>query len=216
MMAKLENPDEDQPMSLKTAALSALLPFMVVLALCMLAGAAAGLFAGDQPNWRGMALVAAIALALGGGGLWGLKRLRPWTVWNAPVAPATRKANNLIAWSILAGILAIGPLAVSAIRSKDPFAVFSNGPVPLAVAVVAIVGWLAAIMLSLQWHRSVDEHEARTYEIGGLAGLYLYSFLAPAWWLGWRGGLLPAPDTMAIFLAVMLVWSIGWFWRRYR
>ncbi len=102
------------------------------------------------------------------------------------------------------------------VRDKDPFAVFSNGPVPLAVAAVAIVGWLLAVALSLQWHRTVDEHEARTYEFGGLAGLYLYSVLAPAWWLAWRGGLAPEPDSMVIFLAVMLVWGIGWLWRRYR
>lgn len=216
MMAKLETSDEDRPTSLKTAALSALLPFMVVLAFCLLAGAAAGLLGGDEPNWRGMAIVAAAALLIGGTGIWGLKRLRPWTVWTQPVGPTERKANTLIAWSILAAILGIGPLAVVTVRSRDPLVLFSNGPVPLAVAAAAIVGWLVAVVLSLQWHRRVDEHEARTYEIGGLAGLYLYSVLAPAWWLGWRGGMLPAPDTMAIFVVVMLVWGIVWFWRRYR
>jgi hypothetical protein len=216
MMAKLDDRDEDRPISLKTAVLSALLPFMVILALCMLAGAAAGLLGGDEPNWRGMAIVAALALLIGGTGVWGLMRLKPWAVWNQPVAPATRKANNLIAWSILAGILAIGPLMILAIRNKDPFALFSNGPVPLVAALVAIVGWVLAVALSLQWHRSVDEHEARTYEFGGLAGLYVYSVIAPAWWLGWRGGLLPAPDTMVIFAGVMAVWAIGWVWRRYR
>ena len=216
MMAKLDDRDEDRPISLKTAVLSALLPFLVILALCMLAGAAAGLLGGDEPNWGGMAIVAALALLIGGTGVWGLMRLKPWAVWNQPVAPATRKANNLIAWSILAGILAIGPLMILAVRNKDPFALFSNGPVPLVAALVAIVGWVLAVALSLQWHRSVDEHEARTYEFGGLAGLYVYSVLAPAWWLGWRGGLLPAPDTMAIFAVVMAVWAIGWVWRRYR
>ena len=62
----------------------------------------------------------------------------------------------------------------------------------------------------------VDEHEERSYQFGGLAALYLYGFATPAWWLAARGGLVPAPDAMVIFLGVMFVWCVGWFWRRYR
>ena len=148
--------------------------------------------------------------------VWGVLRLKPWARSGEPVAERTRKANKLLLLaSGLGGVLG-AVLAIGAFRTGDPFAFLSNGPMPLAVVIPAIGIWLIAMLLSLQWHRSIDEHEARAYEFGGLAGLYLYSFLAPAWWLAWRGGLAPAPDTMAIFLAVMTVWSVVWFWRRFR
>ena len=51
-------------------------------------------------------------------------------------------------------------------------------------------------------------------DFGALLGLYCYAILVPAWWLGWRAGLLPEPQHMLIYLAVLTIWSAGWLWRR--
>ena len=167
----------------------------------------------------GSARVARLAVALVAlvGCIWGVIFLRPWPRRDEPVSPRTRKAYNLLLLSgVLGGVIGIA-LAISTISMDEPMAMFSNSPMAPAIVVPVLAVWLLIVpLLSWQWHRSVDEHEAEAYKFGGLAGLYLYAFLAPAWWLAARGGLVPAPDTMVIYLIVLGVWCIGWFWRRYR
>lgn len=159
----------------------------------------------------------AVALVSVAGCVWGVIYLRPWPRRDEPVAPRTRKANNLLLLSgVLGGVIGVA-LAVATISMDEPLAMFSNGPIAPAIVVPVLAVWLLIVpLISWQWHRSVDEHEAEAYRFGGLAGLYLYAFLAPAWWLAARGGLVPAPDTMVIYAIVLGVWGIGWFWRRYR
>ena len=65
------------------------------------------------------------------------------------------------------------------------------------------------------WHRSIDEHESEAYRDGTLAGIYVFSAVAPGWWLAWRGGMLPEPDVMIVFLIVYVVWGLVWIIRRY-
>ena len=159
----------------------------------------------------------AVALVSVAGCVWGVIYLRPWPRRDEPVAPRTRKANNLLLLSgVLGGVIGVA-LAGATISMGEPLAMFSNGPIAPAIVVPVLAVWLLIVpLISWQWHRSVDEHEAEAYRFGGLAGLYLYAFLAPAWWLAARGGLVPAPDTMVIYAIVLGVWGMGWFWRRYR
>ncbi len=220
MMAMSEDRDEDRPMTARDAALTALAGVLALLAFAGAAGGAAGLLLDETGwgprNWIAVILIA-VLLMIGGAALWGLKLLKPWARLDEPISPKTRKARNLLLASGALGGLIGGVLAISVLNMEDPFALFSNGPMSPAVVVPVLAVWLLVVpAISVQWHRSVDEHEAEAYNFGGLAGLYLYAFLAPAWWLAARGGLVPAPDTMAIYLIVMGVWCIGWFWRRYR
>jgi hypothetical protein len=216
MMAMSEERREDRAVSVKTVALSALLGVVIVLAIGAMSGAGLALLGGKADLTEG-ALVVAGALLLGLASLWGLVRLRPWAGTGEPVSPNTRKANNLLLLSGGLGGLLGAALSFGTISSDDPFALFSNSPMSLAIVIPALAVWLLLVpLISWQWHRSVDEHEAGAYRFGGLAGLYLFAFLAPAWWLAARGGLVPAPDTMVIYLIVMAVWCVGWFWRRYR
>lgn len=216
MMAKLEDRAEDRPTGATTAILSALLGFVLLTAIAMLVAVAGALLFNDEANWGRAAVVVAGAGLAGGGALWGLRRLKPWAAWNEPVAPRMRKANTLILLAIAISAAGVMPVALSTVSVDDPWAFFSNSPIRPVIAVPAIVAWVVVMVLSLQWHLKVDEHEARTYEFGGLAGLYVYTLLVPAWWLAARAGLMPAPDTMVIFAIVMAVWGVGWIWRRSR
>jgi hypothetical protein len=216
MMVMNERADEGRTGRAKAIVLSLALGIVVLFAAGMIAGVATAILDDGEVNWRSSAIVVGLALLGGGGAVWGIGRLKPWAGPREQVAPRIRKANTLL---LLAGGLggAIGGvLALSTVSADDPLAMFSNAPLPPAVALAALAAWLVAMLLSLQWHRTVDEHEAETYEFGGLVALYLYTMLAPAWWLGWRGGLLPAPDAMAIFGIVMAAWGVAWFWRRSR
>jgi hypothetical protein len=217
MMAMSEDrPEQDRGVSMKNIALSALLTLLLLLSIGGVAGAIAGLIESPE-NWGEATLAMAGAALVGAAAALGLRRLKPWAGSGEPISPKTRKAHNLMLLSGALGALIGAALAISTISLDQPWALFSNSPMAPAVVIPVIAVWLLLVpLVSWQWHRSVDEHEAEAYKFGGLAGLYLYAFLAPAWWLAWRGGLVPEPDTMLLYLLVLLVWSVGWFWRRYR
>jgi hypothetical protein len=187
-----------------------------LLAFGDVGGAAAALLRGEGSRPAG-AIILVVALLIGGAAAWGLIRLKPWPRSDEPVSPATKKANNLLLLSGLLGGVLGAAMSLSMISVDEPLALFSNSPMPRAVVIPSLAVWLLIVpVISWLWHRNVDEHEERSYQFGGLAALYLYTFVTPAWWLAARGGLMPAPDAMAIFTAVMLVWGVVWFWRRYR
>jgi MFS family permease len=220
MMAMSEHREEGRPVSGRIVAMSAMAVLLALFAFGAVAGAVATLISGQIPSGRGLwaiAIMLAVLLAIGGSALWGLKLLKPWAGARGPISPRTRKANNLLLLSGVLGGLIGAALAISTLSLDQPFALFSNSPMSRAVVIPTLAIWLLLVpLISWQWHRNVDEHEAEAYKFGGLAGLYLYAFLAPAWWLAARGGLVPAPDTMVIYVMVMAVWCVGWFWRRYR
>jgi hypothetical protein len=134
------------------------------------------------------------------------------------IAPSVRKGRQL---TLLSGVLgaAIGTLMlIGEAQSGSTGApdIFSNAPLPAWVA-ITLVGVLLTVMpwITWSWHRSVDEHDLGAYRDGAVLGIYAYSLLSICWWLGWRGGLLPAVDGIAIFIATYIVWGGVWLWRRY-
>ena len=216
MMAMSEDRREDRAVSVKTVALSVLLGLVVLFSLGAIAGAAAA-WIESPANWGEATLAIAGALAVGAFATLGLLRLKPWAGSGEPVSPKTRKANNLLLLSAVIGAVLGAALSIGTISLDEPFALFSNSPMSPAVVIAALAVWLLIVpVISWQWHRSIDEHEAEAYKFGGIAALYLYVFLVPAWWFAWRGGFVPAPDTMVIYLLVIGVFTVGWFWRRSR
>ena len=200
----------------KTVALSAVLGMLLLVCVGALGGVAAAMADGDYDQAYAL-LILASAVIVGAASLWGIVRLKPWAGDGEPMSPRMRKANNLLFLSGAVGGVLGAVLAVSTLSLDDPFAMFSNGPIPVAVVIPALAVWLLIVpVISWQWHRNIDEHETEAYKFGGIAALYLYAFLTPAWWLAWRGGLVPAPETMVIYLVVIGVFGLGWFWRRSR
>ena len=219
MMAMSDNRplarDDEHPRFRKVL-LSALMGTIILFSAGAVAGATIAMLEGSANGAKApiMVVVALMALAAAG---YGLVRLKPWAGTGEPISPKTRKANNLLMLSGAIGAVIGGALAIGTIRMDNPFGVFSNGALSPAIVIPILVVWLVLVpLISLQWHRNVDEHEANAYQFGALAAVYLYAFLAPAWWLAWRGGLVPEPDTMIVYVVVLAVWSVGWFWRRYR
>lgn len=57
---------------------------------------------------------------------------------------------------------------------------------------------------------------ARCLRLRGVVALYLYFALTALWWLLWRAALPPAPDGLAILIAVTTAWILAWLFRRFR
>ncbi len=100
----------------------------------------------------------------------------------------------------------------------DPFSTLVDGPIPMAIALLLVFVWAVVMpVVAWFWHtRAIDELEASAYRDGGYYAAYAYLILTPAWWLLWRGGLLPEPSGIVIFFTFAFIWSAVWFWKKYR
>jgi hypothetical protein len=148
----------------------------------------------------------------------GLRRLKPWKGWTSPrqpVSPATRKANALYGLKELGAAVAVLVLVVGSFSTAHPYAVISNSPIPLWVAIVAISTWLLARFLREWWGGSADEHERAALDFGRRVGCGVFFAVTPAWWVAARAGLMPQPDAMILWLVIQVVVTAAWTWRRY-
>lgn len=219
MMALSEDRDEDRPMGARDATLSFLAKLLALLSFSAAAFMAVPLLFDEAvrgPEKWMVAILLAVLLAIGGSTIWGLKLLRSRAGTSEPISPRTRKTNALFALSGLVAVPGTLALAFGTFGEEGPFALFSNSPVSPAIAVAAIAGWLLSMLIGWWWHFSADEHERQANAFGAMSGAGLFAAVTPAWWVAARGGLLPQPDAMILWCAVMAVWAIGWFWRRYR
>jgi hypothetical protein len=211
MTATNEHRHEEEP-SLRTAGLSVA---MGLLALVGFTSSVTVVMAAIGGQWNGaIAMMLVLSLVIGAIGAWGLMRLKPWRHAGGPLSPATRRTNRLFTWS---GIVSV-PAAVLLIYGSrhTPFGFFSNSPIAEGIAVAAIAFWLVALALSWWWYASTDEHDRQAYDFGNLVGSGVFITITPVWWVAARGGLLPPPNAMVLWLVTIIVLQLGWFWRRYR
>jgi hypothetical protein len=114
------------------------------------------------------------------------------------------------------GTVAIGACAGALMQGGMTGTGGINGPISPAVAAVLLALIPVTAWLFYRWHMTADEHEQAAYNFGGILSLYVYFFATFGWWVAWRGGLTGEPSALAIFALVLIVWSIGWAWRRFR
>ncbi len=135
--------------------------------------------------------------------------------------PLTRreKLNNmiLVGCGLFGGAMAV-ILSLSATDSTETQSVFSNAPIsPVIALVLAFAIGILLPLLSYYWHKKViDEQEEAAYREGALVAIYAFWFVAPVWWLLWRGGMLPEPNGIALYMMTTFVALIVWSWKKYR
>jgi hypothetical protein len=129
------------------------------------------------------------------------------------------KRSNLIiiACGVIGGLLGLG-LVVGSDLGGGPPDVFSNAPIAPAFAIgLALVVGILMPVISWYWHnRVIDELEADAYRSAALIAIYTYWTISPTWWLLWRGGLVAAPDGIAIYMITIFTALFIWFWKKYR
>ncbi|MEQ1726685.1 MAG: hypothetical protein ABL882_12260 [Sphingopyxis sp.] len=139
-----------------------------------------------------------------------------------PLTPReARNRNILILCMVLGGVIAAALIVGSNMMGEatdahwDSLGAFS-GPLPplLAIALAGVWGIVLPI-ISLLWLRVIDEHERSAYRDGAEAAAFAYLTGAPIWWILWRGGLVPVPDGVVIFVAFNFIYLAVWLWRKY-
>jgi hypothetical protein len=194
------------------------------LGIVMTGGAVVGYFSemsssGEDPlSARGIIALAIFIAVIGG---------LAYAIWRnahkirASGEPLSRreKLNNwiLVGSGLLGGIIAM-ILSMSGTASDQNPDVFSSAPISTTVALpLAFTVGVLLPLLSWYWHKKVvDEQEEAAYRTGTLFAMYAFWTVAPVWWLLWRGGMLPAPDGVALYLMTIFVALTIWFWKKYR
>lgn len=132
--------------------------------------------------------------------------------------PNTKRGNNIRI--LIGGIVAFG-IAISVILNlgvdgrTSLSTLFSNTPLPPMTAAAVVGLWLIAMPIFIIFgRRNADEHALQAGDFGLAIGAHVFALIAPAWWMGARGGMLPEPDVMVIFIAVMAVTTIANIWKR--
>jgi hypothetical protein len=160
----------------------------------------------------GMLLMVAIALiALC---TWGIVRLRPAFLTGEPQSAKTRRANwVLVACGALGGVIGL-TLSIAGL-ANDENGVFSNGSLSPTVAVIVVAAIALLVpLLSFYWYANADEFEKRASGDGAIIAMYVYSIIAPCWWLLERAALIPPQEPMTVYLLVISVWGIVWLYRK--
>ena len=201
---------------------------LAALGIVMISGFIAGFTAQHQSEGGGAftgiaaAILAAAILAIIGLGYWAWQNAKAMKV---PGENLTRREllnhNILLGCVFLGGVMGFA-IAASGIsntsdNAADPFAALIAGPLPLHILVPIIIVWgIIMPVIAWFWHtRIIDEQEANAYRDGGYYAAYAFLLLTPLWWLLWRGGFLPEPDGVAIYITFSLVWTAVWFWKKY-
>jgi hypothetical protein len=133
------------------------------------------------------------------------------------------KLNRNIAWGLGLAGGAIGLILIlydTRVGNSDtgPPLLLADSPMPPIVALMLIFFWIVIMpIIAWFWHkRAIDEQEASAYRDGGYYAAYAFMIGAPTWWILWRGGFVPEPDGVAIFMLFALIWTAVWFWKKYR
>lgn len=195
------------------------------LGIVMVAGAIMGFLAehraqGDGPLGTGGILVILVFAAL----IAGLS----FSIWingrkiKSSGEPLTKKErlnrNILIASVSIGAAFGVFFVATGTLSTSSSAAVAFEGDTlePSLALFLAFIWGVAMPIFSWFWHkRVIDEQEASATRDGGYYAAYALLVGAPTWWLLWRGGLVPEPDGVAIFMLFSLIWSAVWLWKKY-
>lgn len=122
-----------------------------------------------------------------------------------------------VACALLGGAIAIALMVASPTADGAPDVLSDGAIAPWMAVLLSIIIGIGLPILSYYWHkRVIDEQEEAAYRAGALIAIYAFWYIAPVWWLLWRGGMLPAPNGVALYLMTTFVALVGWFWKKYR
>jgi hypothetical protein len=92
-----------------------------------------------------------------------------------------------------------------------------RSPIPARVAIALALLWLISIIGGSLWYkRNIDEIEVaqQLWSIAAAGSIVL--ILYPAWYLLWRGQMLPEPNGHIMFGALYAVMIAAYLWKKFR
>ncbi|MEO0871535.1 MAG: hypothetical protein AAFY19_06170 [Pseudomonadota bacterium] len=213
-MTKPNNAATDDDFDLKRFYLH-LLGWSVLFAFALIGiiviGFAAGYYSATQePSDLWIMLIGVPILAVSGYFLW---HWMPDFTMGEPDTPRGRRIRwTLIACGVVGGIASVPLIDTQGGGSL----LFGNGPVPASSALLTAAIWgLLLPVLIVTYRRNADEVTREANNFGFSVGFQAFAYAAPLWWIGWRGGFLPTPDVMILFVATLVVATLANIWKQF-
>jgi predicted membrane protein len=190
---------------------------LLSLLVIFLGGVAAGFTAAYLEDGGGfeakpMAILGTMVL-LFAGCAWLLVRMVRKPTGEEPLTRKERANRNLLLASFVLGLA----MSFAVLTLGGTNSLLTNDPLPAWLA-AGLIGTFCLFVpaLSFAWKRTVDEQEKDAYKTGALQALNVYGVGVPIWWIGWRGGFLPEPNGIIIYLVTLFVFCLVWGWKKYR
>ncbi|HEV7660184.1 MAG TPA: hypothetical protein VGO55_10095 [Allosphingosinicella sp.] len=122
-----------------------------------------------------------------------------------------RRSFILIVLMAAGGVLGL-VIAVAAPKGADVL----QGALPAWAAVTAAAVWLVAVVGGSLWYkRHADEIDLAEQMWGMASACATIIILYPVWHLLWRARLVPAPDANVVFVALYVVMTCAYLWRKF-
>lgn len=198
------------------------------LGIAMVGGAVAGYMAEHNAQGGGplgtadVAVFTVFAALIAGLGYAIWTNSRKLRASNEPLTRREKLNRNILLGCCIGGGV-VGALislnsALTATPDSNAIDLFVSSSIsPIVALFLAFIWGIIMPVIAWVWHkRAIDEQEASAYRDGGYYAAYAYLVGAPTWWLLWRGGLVPEPDGVAIFMLFTIIWCAVWYWKKYR
>jgi hypothetical protein len=132
--------------------------------------------------------------------------------------PQREKVYNrfLIGSFLFGGVTGIVLALTGSFDATEASLISNNAMSPMLAIILSISIGIIVPIITFYWHKYVvDEQEEAAYRFGALIAMYAFWFIAPVWWLLWRGGMLPEVSGIILYFITIFVALIVWFWKKY-
>ena len=131
-------------------------------------------------------------------------------------ADRARSRRTLIMFAALASIGGAVGFTAALIEPRAA-AITAGDSLPAWFAILAALLLLGAVTAgSIVYHRTMDELQRLDNYWAATVGANVLLIAYPVWLILWKGGLVPAPDAMTLYLAVLLSTGLAYIWRKLR
>jgi hypothetical protein len=128
------------------------------------------------------------------------------------------RARNQRRALVLCALMAAGGACGLALAIAEPKGGgLLQGAIAPWVAVALAAAWLIAVVGGSLWYKThADEIDLAAQMWGQAAGGAAIVLLYPVWYLLARAALVPAPDANVVFLALYVVMTGAYLWKKFR
>ncbi len=145
-----------------------------------------------------------------------MKRSDTGAMGPGEAAARLRQRRMLTNFGAIAAVGFVVGLTAALVESKDA-SILSGGTLPGWFAIMAAVLTVGAVGIgSWRYHRTMDELQRLDNYFAGTVGANLFLGGYPVWLILWKGGLVPEPNALVLYLAVWLTTVLAYTWRKLR
>ncbi|MDY7523028.1 hypothetical protein [Sphingomonas sp. 10B4] len=131
-------------------------------------------------------------------------------------ADRTRSRRTFITFAVLS-VLGGAVGFTAALIEPHEATLTTGGSLPAWFAILAALLLIGAVTAgSLVYYRTIDELQRLDNYWAATMGANVLLMAYPVWLILWKGGLVPAPDAMTLYLAVLVSTGLAYAWRKLR